>query len=392
MRLLICAGGTGGGVYPALAVLEALLAKEPALDALWVGGEGGMEARLVERAGVPFKAIPAAGVHGVGLRTLPGNLWQLGRGTRAARHILAGFKPDALFFTGGYVAVPMALAGASMHIPSLLYVPDIEPGLALKTLARFADRIAVTADDSFHYFRSSPLRPPSASLRDASQSPEVGRGDGGEGRLFLTGYPTRPALARWNRDEARRTLNLTGEAPVLLVAGGSKGARSINTAVLESLPALLEKAQVVHISGELDWPVVEENARSLTAEQAARYHAYPYLHEEMGAALAAADLAVSRAGASTLGEYPLFGLPAILVPYPYAWRYQKVNADYLVRQGAAVMLEDAHLQERLLPAVLGLLGDISKLTSMRTAMQSLSHPRAAEEIGRGLLALAGERR
>ena len=324
-----------------------------------------MEARLVERAGVPFKAIPAAGVHGVGLRALPGNLRQVRRGISAARRILAEFKPEALFFTGGFVAVPMALAGR--RIPTLLYVPDIEPGLALKTLARFADRIAVTAEDSSRYFRR-------------------------RARLTMTGYPTRAGLVKWTREEALRTLNLSADAPVLLVTGGSKGARSLNNALLEVLPALLDRAQVVHVSGELDWPVVEENGKHLSKAQAARYHAYPYLHEEMGAALAAADLAVSRAGASTLGEYPLFGLPAILVPYPYAWRYQKVNADYLVRHAAAVMLEDARLKEQLLPTVLDLLGDKRKLTSMRAAMQSLSHPRAAEEIGRGLLALAGERR
>ena len=324
-----------------------------------------MEARLVERSGIPFKAIPAAGVHGVGLRTLPGNLWQLGRGVFASRRILRAFKPDVLFFTGGYVAVPMALAG--WKVPSLLYVPDIEPGLALKTLARFADRIAVTAEDSFHYFKHP-------------------------GRLLLTGYPTRSGLRKWTRSAARRTLNLTDEAPVLLVSGGSKGARSLNNAVLAVLPALLERAQVLHIIGELDWPAVQAKTKELTKSQAARYHAFPYLHEEMGAALAAADLALARAGASSLGEYPLFGLPAVLVPYPHAWRYQKVNADYLVRRGAAVMLEDASLAEQLLPTVNDLLANSKKLASMHAAMQRLSHPQAAAEIGCQLLALSRERR
>ena len=210
-----------------------------------------METRLVERNGIPFRAIPAAGVHGVGLRTLPRNLWQLGRGVFASRRILRELKPDVLFFTGGYVAVPMALAG--WKVPSLLYVPDIEPGLALKTLARFADKLAITAEDSFRYFKH----------------PE---------RIVLTGYPTRSDLAQRTRDDARQTLNLTGEAPVLLVSGGSKGARSVNNAVLAVLPALLERAQVVHITGELDWQSVEEKTKDLTKTQAARYHALQYLH------------------------------------------------------------------------------------------------------------------
>ena len=278
-----------------------------------------------------------------------------------------------LFFTGGYVAVPMALAGSK--VPSLLYVPDIEPGLALKTLARFADKIAITAEDSFSYFTNT------RDIR-AGKHPR---------RITLTGYPTRADLKGWTRQTARTTLNLTEASPVLLIIGGSKGAHSINNAVWANLPGLVEMAQVIHITGELDWSVVEAKSKDLSIKQSARYHPFPYLHEEMGAALASADLALSRAGASTLGEYPLFGLPAILVPYPHAWRYQKVNANYLVQHGAAVMLEDDRLSDQLLPAVNELLGKPQKLAGMRLAMQSLSHPEAAQEIGRQILALGRER-
>jgi len=362
VRLLICAGGTGGGVYPALAVLQTMQDKAVVL---WVGGEGGMEARLVERAKVPFMTIPAAGIHGVSLKTLPGNVVRLVRGFFAARRILNEFKPEVLFFTGGFVAVPMALAG--MRVPTALYVPDIEPALALKTLARFADKIAVTAQDSFRYF--SRLE-----------------------RLVLTGYPTRADLTKWTRTEARQTLNLTSDDPVLLFLGGSKGARSINNAVLANLSAMLELAQVIHITGELDWPTVETKAKGLSAAQASRYHAFRYLDEEMGAALTAADLAVSRAGASTLGEYPLFGLPAVLVPYPYAWRYQKVNADTLVSHGAALIVADSDLKTELLPTITELLQNPARLSSMRTAARNLSHPQAATEIGHLLFDLAGKKR
>jgi UDP-N-acetylglucosamine--N-acetylmuramyl-(pentapeptide) pyrophosphoryl-undecaprenol N-acetylglucosamine transferase len=333
-------------------------------EVLWVGGEGGMEARLVERANVPFKTIPAAGIHGVGLKMLPGNVFRIVRGFFASRRILHEFKPDVLFFTGGYVAVPMALAG--MRVPTALYVPDIEPGMALKTLARFADKIAVTAQDSFRYFRHSD-------------------------RLILTGYPTRADLGKWTRSDARRLLGLTSEAPVLLVLGGSKGARSINNAVLSNLSTLLERTQIIHITGELDWPDVEAKTKKLTGVPATRYHAFPYLHEEMGAALAAADLALSRAGASTLGEYPLFGLPAVLVPYPHAWRYQKVNADTLVHGGAAIMLEDNKLSDKLLSTVSDLLSQPKKLASMRDAMKRFSHPEAAAEIAHVIIELCQER-
>jgi UDP-N-acetylglucosamine--N-acetylmuramyl-(pentapeptide) pyrophosphoryl-undecaprenol N-acetylglucosamine transferase len=362
VRLLICAGGTGGGVYPALAVYKALKTVRPDVETLWVGGAGGMEAGLVARAGIPFKTIPAAGVHGVSPRRLPGNLAALARGVRASQRLLSEFKPDALFFTGGYVAVPMALAGRKT--PALLYVPDIEPGLALKALARFARRIAVTTEESRRYFSA-------------------------KARVVVTGYPVRDELLVWQRDAARQHFALSSDLPVLLVFGGSKGAHSINLALLQHLEHLLDGIQVIHISGDLDWEMVEASRQRLPERLAQRYRAYPYLHEEMGAALAAADLAVSRAGASVLGEYPLFGLPAVLVPYPYAWRYQQVNAATLAQRGAALVLEDAQLANDLSTTIEKLFKTPENLQTMRNAMRALSAPGAAAQIAAELLDLAG---
>jgi UDP-N-acetylglucosamine--N-acetylmuramyl-(pentapeptide) pyrophosphoryl-undecaprenol N-acetylglucosamine transferase len=346
-------------VYPALAVHSALMAKIPTLDALWVGGEGGMEASLVNRQGIRFKAIPAAGVHGVGIAALPRNLVTIMRGTFAARRILSDFKPDVMFFTGGYVAVPMALAGRS--IPSLLYVPDIEPGMALKSLAGMADVIAVTTSQSQKFFSK---------------------------KVYETGYPVRKDLALWDRQTASQHLGISGGSPVLLVFGGSKGAHSINLAVVNNLRALLERFELIHISGTEDWELAKQARAQLPEDAAARYHALPYLHE-MGAALAAVDVVVSRAGASTLGEYPLFGLPAVLVPYPHAWRYQKVNADYLSRRGAAILLENERLNQELLPTLSVLIDNPNKLKAMRAAMFQLSHPHAAEKIASALIDLVG---
>ena len=347
-------------MYPALSVLHAL---EKELESvLWVGGEGGMEADLVKRAGLTYAAIPAAGVHGVGVRALPGNLARLARGMLASRRILNQFHPQVLLFTGGYVAVPMAVA-AGRRVPSLLYVPDIEPGLALKTLARYSSTISLTAEPSRGYFTRS------------------------RARVEVTGYPTRPELSGWTRERGRSLLGLASESKVVLVTGGSKGAQSINRALLGILPRLLELAEVVHISGQGNWSEVEAAAAQLPGQIAGRYHPLPYLHE-MGAALAAADLVVSRAGASTLGEYPLFGLPAVLVPYPYAWRYQKVNADYLVNHGAAVSIENDALALRLLPLVHDLLLDDERLLYMKSQMASLAQPQAAEKIARLVSELA----
>jgi len=375
VRLLICAGGTGGGVYPALAVLAELTGENPPLgieprspnselQVLWVGGKGGMEEELVKQAGVPFEAIPAAGIHGVGWQALPGNLLQLARGFRQARRILRQFHPQAILFTGGYVAGPMALASRmpgslAARSRNVLYVPDIEPGLALKTLARFADCIVVTDEASRAFFTA-------------------------RRKVVVSGYPVRRGLRSWERDAARKALGLEPDLPVLLVTGGSKGARSINRALVAAMPGLLPATQILHISGSLDWPAVEAARAELLAGPqaplAGRYHAHPYLHELMGAALAASDLVVARAGASTLGEFPMFGLPAVLVPYPYAWRYQQVNAAYLAKRGAALVVEDANLPASLDAVVKELLNRPARLEAMGAAMRSLARPQAARVI------------
>jgi UDP-N-acetylglucosamine--N-acetylmuramyl-(pentapeptide) pyrophosphoryl-undecaprenol N-acetylglucosamine transferase len=375
-------------VYPALAVLQALQAEAQGsphdelapgtgaldLQVLWVGSVGGMEADLVKRAGIDYSEIPAGQLHGVGLRRLPGNLFAMARGYRASHTILRRFQPHVLFFTGGYVAVPMAMAGRK--VPSVLYVPDIEPGLALKLLSRSADRIAVTAADSRPYF----------SKRLS---------------VTVTGYPVRHDLRSWERTAAQSALGLSPDLPALLVFGGSKGSRSINAALISILPDLLSEMQVIHISGLLDWPTVQayrdKLAEKLVAvgsspQLAGRYRAYPYLHAEMGAAFAAADLVVCRAGASTLGELPIYGLPAILVPYPHAWRYQVVNAQYLARQGAGQLLLDQDLGTQLLPQVRQLMRDPDRLGQMRQAMRSLAQPQAANSIAALLQGLANHDR
>lgn len=325
-----------------------------------------MEADLLKREGIAYTGIPAAGLHGVGPRALPRNLLQLARGLIASHQILERFQPDVLFFTGGFVAGPMAIAARlrTKRVPILLYVPDIEPGLALKLLARFADRIAVTASDSQAYF---------------------GR------KVTVTGYPVRDSFSKWTRENGRSTLGLRADLPVLLAAGGSKGARTINMAVISHLPALLALTQVVHVTGQPDWESAQANLRRLTPAQRERYKVFAYLHEEMGAALAAADLVVARAGASSLGEFPFFGLPAILVPYPHAWRYQRINAEYLRRHLAATVVQDDSLDRELLTLVKDLLGNPAEREAMRSAMRSLAQLRAAGELAAQLLALGGGR-
>ncbi len=367
---MISAGGTGGGVFPALAVAKEVSGKwgvgqlplaTYSHQLLWVGSLGGMEADLVARAGLPFKAIHGGGVHGVGGGQFFTNAFNLLRGALEAMQLVREFKPQAVFVTGGFVTAPVALAAWLRRVPVLVYVPDIEPGLAIQFIARLARRIAVTVEDSRKHFAARK-------------------------NVVVTGYPTRPELRAAPRAAAIAQLGLNPARRTVLVTGGSRGARSINRAVFAALPEWLQDYQVIHLSGQLDWAEAEQARAALPAEQRAHYHAFPFLHE-MGQALAAADVVVSRAGASALGEYPLFGLPAVLVPYPYAWRYQKVNADYLAARGAAVRVNDEDLAAQLAPTVRALLSDPARLAQMQTAARAAATPDAARRIAEELLAM-----
>jgi UDP-N-acetylglucosamine--N-acetylmuramyl-(pentapeptide) pyrophosphoryl-undecaprenol N-acetylglucosamine transferase len=354
VRIWVAAGGTGGHVYPALAIVERL-PRDTSL--LWIGGEGGVEQALVERAGVPFTAIPAGGLHGVGWMRQMRNALKLLAGTLKAWRLLGQHRPQVMLTTGGFVSAPVAVACRLRRVPILLYLPDIEPGQAVRFVAKFATRVGVTTDDSMRYFPAA--------------------------KTIVTGYPVRSELAQADRAQARRRFELADDRQTILVTGGSKGARSLNRAVLANLPALLAKYQVIHLSGAPDAADVQAAYAALPSGLQRNYRVLEYLHE-MGLALSAADVVVSRAGASVLGEYPLFGLPSILVPYPYAWRYQKVNADYLVQRGAAIRLDDETLSTTLLPALEQVLTDAVQLAAMRAAARSLARPDPARALAQVL--------
>ena len=354
-------------MYPALAVLQALNDLDSGWqvegDLLWIGGENGMEGEIISRQNIAYQDIPAAGLHGVDLRSLPGNLSKLFRGYLKARRVIKDFNPDVLFFTGGYLAVPVAFAGRA--IPSLVFLPDIEPGLAIRTISNMASRIAVSVEESRNF---TPGNIP----------------------VHVSGYPVREKMLDWTRAEAVNAFELNPQLPVVLVFGGSKGARSINQALAPILPDLLNEMQVLHITGKLDWEDMKSNRDLLDQAAQERYRVFPFLHERMGAALRCADLVVSRSGASILGEYPLFELPSILVPYPHAWRYQKTNASYLVERGAAILLRDEDLPRKLYSEILSLVSDEAKLQEMRAELRKLARPDAARVIARQLFKLAEE--
>ena len=366
MRIMVCAGGTGGGIYPALAAATELQALGvAAADILWIGTKGEMEEELVPRAGLRLETVSGGPIVGVPLMTRARNAGKLARGLFATSGHVRRFRPDVLFVTGGYVAAPAAVAARRHGVPIVIYLPDVEPGSSIRFAVPLARRIACTTDGSRAFVPAE--------------------------KMVVTGYPVRPdirAAAALSRAQALARFDLTPERPALFVFGGSRGARNINRALMAALPALLVDTQVIHVSGTLTWPEVEANAAGLSPTLRAYYRPFPYLHEEMGAAFRAADLVLARAGASMLGEGPAFGLPAILVPLTFAWRYQKVNADYLTERGAAVELTDETLAETLLPAVRGLLADRDKLARMAAAAAALDRPQAATDLARVILQTA----
>lgn len=334
---------------------------------LYVGAQGEIEESLVPRAGIPLKTIPGGGLHSVGPVKMARNLVRLTRGFFQAWGIVGDFHPDVLFLTGGYASVPVALATWLRRKPIVVYLPDVEPGLAIKLLSRFATRVAVNVEASRQYF-------PGASAK------ENGTVNGkGKGKVIVTGYPLRSEFYEVDHPTARAHFGIRPEEKVLLVFGGSRGARTINRALGAILKPVLELAHVIHISGRLDAEECRAARAALSEKERNRYHLYEYLHE-MGQALAAADLVVARAGAGTLGEFPFFGLPAILVPYPFAWRYQKVNADYLASRGAAIRLEDQAMQKKLWPTIAALLNDQKRLERMSHNARALAQPEAADRL------------
>jgi UDP-N-acetylglucosamine--N-acetylmuramyl-(pentapeptide) pyrophosphoryl-undecaprenol N-acetylglucosamine transferase len=322
-----------------------------------VGSASGIEAQLANRAGLPFRGISTARFQEIAPWTLPVRLARLARGTIQSLHIIDEFRPQALLATGGYVCAPPMLAARIKRVPSVMYLPDLTPGMAIRLLGRYANLVAVSFDRSTSYFA--------------------------RGKAVVTGYPVRKELLEANKTASRERLGLGRDQKVLLVLGGSQGAHSINVAISGALEDLLPVCQIVHISGEADAPWLYSRRSELPQTVSQQYRVYPYLHEEMIDALAAADLAVARAGAASTGEFPALGLPSILVPYPYAGRHQDLNAEYMVAHEAAIRMADADLAQGTLGAtIVGLLTDEERLSRLADGARRLAQPDASRRIAR----------
>ena len=366
MRLVIAGGGTGGHIYPALAVARSLRARHDAAELSWIGGHRGLEASIVPAAGIPFRRLALRSLRSteIDVHAVLDPL-RLGGSVPQAAAILARERPAAIFTTGGYVAIPVLLAAAPLGIPVVLWDGNVIPGRSVRATARLADVIAVSFDATCEALAAGARHVP----------------------CYLTGTPIRDTTSV-DREAARTKLGIPAGVRVMLIFGGSQAVRRFNAAVAEALPRLVERVAVVHVTGEDGYAAALAGREALPADLRAFYVPFPFLRDDMLTALAAADLVVGRAGSSTLAEVTALGLPIVIVPYPHAAGHQIANARQLVEAGAGRLVEDGAFDANALLEAAGLLDDPTAHLEMSAAARSLGRPGAADAVADLVLAAA----
>lgn len=361
MNFLFTCGGTAGHINPALAVAGRLRELMPDSRFLFIGVNGKMEMELVPRAGYEIRGLDMTYlVRGHDLHAIAKNLEtvrNVARSTREAKKIIRDFKPDAVIGTGGYICYPVLAAAHEEHIPTLIHESNAVPGLTTKLLSERVDRVMLGFEESRRYYRH----------------PE---------RLTVTGTPVRGEFDLVSRETARRELGIGEGERLVLSVWGSLGAEHMNKVMGDMIEKLdgSQGFRLIHAAGGLYYPRVSERFRGRDLPQAG-VEIREYIHN-MPELMAAADLILCRAGASTISELSYMGKPVVMVPSPNVTNnHQEKNARVLERAGGAeVLLEGEFDADSLLALVQALLGDEGKLASMGDAMRALAVPDACEKI------------
>jgi UDP-N-acetylglucosamine--N-acetylmuramyl-(pentapeptide) pyrophosphoryl-undecaprenol N-acetylglucosamine transferase len=380
LRLIVTGGGTGGHTYPAITTIRAtrelLHGAGVALEVLYVGSAGGLEARVAEQEQLPFQAVSTGKLRRSAnpLRMISGqNLRDAGRLTRGlveARRVVRAFHPDVVLSTGGYVAVPVGLAAATVDAPLLVHEQTTRLGLANRILLRRATAIALSS-------------PTSVDLLPAAVRP----------RAVVTGNPIRVELLDGDADRGVKALGWTGwdaALPTVYVTGGAQGSVQINHLVEGVLDWLLQRANVVHQCGATSLAHLQRRAEQLPAELAGRYRVIEFVGAELPDVQALADVVVSRSGAGTLAELTALGKPSVLIPLvPTGGNEQHHNARYLQQAGAArALLGSSPTPTDLADALDGLLADPALRADMAAQAAQVGRPHAAHDLATVLLTLA----
>ena len=355
-RVLLATGGTGGHIFPALAVAQAVRDLHPDCDIVFAGGEYGPEKEIVSRAGIRFKSFPARGIVGRGLKSL-GSIFWMSRSLALSLIFLRSFKPQVAAGFGGYAGFMPVLAAAWLNIPTAIHEQNSCPGVTNRILSKKVNRVLISFPDDRNYFP-----------RHA---------------VVLTGNPIRKELM----DRARDYSSITGQAKRLLIMGGSQGATGINDYILKSLKQLKAMdVEIWHQTGKADY----KRVKSVYETEYPEAKIEPFI-EDMSEAYSFASLVLCRAGASTLAELCAMGIPSILVPFPYATHdHQTINAKYLEKKGAALYLAQSCLDQiNLSRVIIDLMETPGKLREMGRAALNAGQPQAALRIVQELEKIAG---
>ncbi|MBI5666138.1 MAG: undecaprenyldiphospho-muramoylpentapeptide beta-N-acetylglucosaminyltransferase [Nitrospirae bacterium] len=361
MKIIITGGGTGGHLFPALALAKELRNTVADANVTFVGTTRGLEARVIPREGYDIRFIRSEGLVGKGLFKTVKSLMKVPISLQDSKIILREIKPDLVLGVGGYSSGPVVLRAKMMGIPTIIHEQNTVPGFANKILGGFVDIVAVTYHESMKYF------PP--------------------GKTYLTGNPIRAEILKGSRDRGYESFSLDRDRFTIFVFGGSLGASSINKAVAEALTylePLKDHIQFLHQTGERECDSVKEIYRS----REFRGTVIPFAYE-MADAYAVADLIISRAGATTLAELTACGKAAILVPYPYAAaNHQEINARKLWDIGAAQMLLERDLNGKTLSdLVKHLLQEPDAIGEMERICKTLGSSDAARKVVELMLGL-----
>lgn len=355
MLIVLSGGGTAGHINPALALGEELEKRGHRI--VFAGTPQGIESKLVPQAGVEFKSFEASGFNRSHPTSIISALKKITASTRAAKQWFSEINPDVVVGFGGYVSIPVGRAALRTHIPLVVHEQNSVAGMANKYLGKRAQAVALT------YERGKAEFPEAASV-------------------VVCGNPVRTSVLRATREEGRAHFGIPDNALVLLVFGGSLGARHINSALVQLKEQLLRypSLYVMHISGPKEYDMVAENL-NLTDEEEKRWKLFGY-QDNMGAAMAAADMVVSRAGATSLAEISARRIPALLVPFPYATEdHQTTNAQAYVDRGAAYVISDDLVEtEQFSKLLFSLIEDDQVRTSMSQAAATFETENAAARL------------